>query len=240
MADAALLLAAGSGSRMRKAVEDKVLATLAGRPLVWHSAMAFARAGICRHLVVTYRDEQQRERLIEALHPLAEHFAQVEYVRGGAERQESVLLALEAIADQPGRVYIHDAARPLISERDLLRLAESVGKFGAAVLARRVTDTIKRVPAMAEAGECVLLQTLDRSQLWAAETPQAFSLELVLQGYRQARTAGLRLTDDAAAVEGLGRAVALVESTSPNPKVTTADDLAYVEFLLRARLSEAP
>ncbi len=217
---AAILLAAGHGRRMQGAVTDKVLAPLAGRPVFAHSAAAFMASGIADYYVVVYRDQRQMLALTAcAPTPSA-------LVRGGRERQDSVMQALAALPDDIAHVFIHDCARPLIRPEQLLALHKIVRREHAAVLAHRVTDTIKE-----HSGEG-RLRTLDRARLWAMETPQVFARDLIVRAYAQVAARDLRVTDDAAAVEQLRHPIALLENPHPNPKLTTPADLAWLEFLL--------
>jgi 2-C-methyl-D-erythritol 4-phosphate cytidylyltransferase len=217
---AVILLAAGSGSRMQGTVSDKVLAPLAGRPVFGHSAAAFAASGVADLYVVVYRDRPQMMAL-SAFAPTPSLL-----IRGGRERQDSVARALEALPRDIGHVFIHDCARPLIRPEQLVALHKIVHREKAVVLAHRVIDTIK------EHRDPGRLRTLDRSRLWATETPQVFARELIERAYARVIARGWRVTDDAAAVERLGHPVALLENTHPNPKLTVPADLAYLEFLL--------
>lgn len=233
MPNAALLLAAGKGSRIQNLIADKVLAPLCSRPVIAYSADAFRRSGEVQVLVIAYRDEDQQRMLAEAVYSTGWKAGEVFWVKGGADRQDSVLHGLRSLPPEIDLVFIHDAARPMIETRILEELARKAEHSGAACLARRVTDTIKET-AEADGGAAnnTPLRTLDRSRLWAMETPQVFRLSLILPAYESAHAQGLNLTDDTAAVEAAGVAVALVESPNPNPKLTMAADLAYLEFLL--------
>jgi 2-C-methyl-D-erythritol 4-phosphate cytidylyltransferase len=225
---AAILLAAGSSRRMAGAVPDKVLAPLAGKPAFAHTAATFVRSGAVDFFVVTYRDQQQMVEL-SAYAPTPTIF-----VRGGAERQDSVATALAELPDDVGYVFIHDCARPLVRVEQLVALHRIVRREDAVVLAHRVTDTIKE-----HRGEG-RLRTLDRSHLWAMETPQVFSRKLIDRAYAAVAKRKLTITDDAAAVELLRHPIALLENPHPNPKLTTPADLAYLEFLLsRADAAES-
>ncbi len=228
---AAILLAAGSGSRMRGAVNDKVMTLLAGRPVFAYSAAAFMASATADLYVVVYRDQRQMLELSAAA-PTPSVL-----VHGGRERQDSVMNALAALPADIQHVFIHDCARPLIQPEQLVALHRIVRREQAVVLAHRVTDTIKEhlMRANSRRGDDARLRTLDRSRLWAMETPQVFSRELIVRGYARVKSRGLRVTDDAQAVELLGHPVALLENSRPNPKLTTPDDLAYLEFLLAAR-----
>jgi len=220
---AAIFLAAGSGSRMQGAVADKVLAPLGGRPLFLHSAAAFAESGVADFYVVVYRDQRQMLEL-SAYAPTPAVF-----VKGGRERQDSVVNALAALPPDIAHVFIHDCARPFIRAEQLVGLHKIVRREHAVVLAHRVTDTIK------EHHDSGHLRSLARSRLWAMETPQVFARDLIDRAYARVQARGLRITDDAAAVEGLKHPVALLENPYPNPKLTTPADLPWFEFLLSHR-----
>ncbi|MCF3652191.1 2-C-methyl-D-erythritol 4-phosphate cytidylyltransferase [Synoicihabitans lomoniglobus] len=224
---AAILLAAGSGKRMRDSVPDKVLAPLGGKPVFSHSAATFAESGVADLYVIVYRDQRQMLELT-ALAPTPTLF-----VPGGSERQYSVASALDALPADIEQVFIHDCARPFVRVEHLIALHKIVRKEHAVVLAHRVTDTIK---LHRETGH---LKNLDRDSLWAMETPQVFSRDLIVKAYNSAANRGTRLTDDASAVELLRHPVALLENQYPNPKLTTAADLPWFEYLLKADTLES-
>lgn len=206
---------------MQGAVADKVLAPLGGRPLFLHSASAFMESAIADFYLVVYRDQRQMLELASyAPTPTL-------FVKGGKERQDSVANALAALPPDIRYVFIHDCARPFIRAEQLVGLHKIVLKERAVVLAHRVTDTIK------EHRDSGKLRGLDRSRLWAMETPQVFDRELIQAAYAKVAKKELHITDDAAAVELLDHPVALLENTHPNPKLTTPADLPYFEFLLQ-------
>jgi 2-C-methyl-D-erythritol 4-phosphate cytidylyltransferase len=217
---AAILLAAGSGSRMNGAVVDKVLAPLAGRPVFAYSVAAFMQSSIADLYVIVHRDQRQMMEL-SAYAPTPSVL-----VRGGRERQDSVRLGLAALPPDIAHVFIHDCARPLIQPEQLVALHKIVRREHAVVLAHPVTDTIK------EHRDNARLRTLERSRLWAMETPQVFDRDLIVRAYEKVAARGRRITDDAQAVEELGHPIALLANPHPNPKLTTPADLAYLEFLL--------
>ena len=205
---------------MAGAVRDKVLAPLAGQPVFAHSAAAFAASGVADFYAVVYRDRSQMTAL-SAFAPTPSIL-----IKGGRERQDSVAAALAAIPGDIDYVFIHDCARPLILPEQLVALHKIVRREDAVVLAHRVTDTIKEHSGDGR------LRTLDRTRLWAMETPQVFSKALILRAYALVAKRRLRVTDDASAVELLGHPVALLENLHPNPKLTLPKDLAHMEFLL--------
>jgi 2-C-methyl-D-erythritol 4-phosphate cytidylyltransferase len=205
---------------MAGTVPDKVLAPIGGRPVFAYSAAAFAASGVADFYVVVYRDRSQMTAL-SAFAPTPSVL-----VRGGRERQDSVAAALAALPGNIAYVFIHDCARPLIRPEQLVALNKIVRRKQAVVLAHRVTDTIKEKRASGR------LRTIDRSRLWAMETPQVFSRALIERAYARVAQRKLHVTDDAAAVELLGRPVALLENPHPNLKLTSPTDLAHLEFLL--------
>ena len=231
---AAILLAAGRGSRMAGAVDDKILAAIGRRPVVDFSLEAFVRAGVVRRLVMVYRDATQRAKLIAIVARSAAREWPVRWVRGGRERQDSVANALRALPASTRFVFIHDCARPLVHPDDLRRVGEAVRRDGAACLAYRITDTVKRVPPRAPDAVRRRFRTIDRTRLWAMETPQAFRRTLIARAYAIVKERGLQITDDAAAIELATRhSLTLVESTHPNLKITRPADLAYAAYLVQ-------
>lgn len=248
----AILLAAGSGQRMGTAIGDKVLADLGGKPVLAWSLQAFVASDLVRDLVVTYRDEQQRENLLRVAEEFAPQLA-ICWVRGGAERQQSVLHALECL-DQIKKpagcvVLIHDCARPLVRPEALRATAFEARASGAACLAHPARDTIKRLtgqamqcaqPGPLEATAPDHLEDLQRARLWVMETPQAFHFDLILHASRAAAARGLSLTDDAAAVTACGHPVALVHNPFTNLKLTTPQDFAIAEALARMAATPQP
>jgi 2-C-methyl-D-erythritol 4-phosphate cytidylyltransferase len=225
---AAILLAAGRGARMQDTVSDKILAPLAGRPVFAYSAAAFQVSGVADFYAIVHRDTPQLRALM-AYAPTPAIF-----VHGGEERQDSVARALEALPGDIDYVFIHDCARPLVRAEQLIALHKIVRREKAVVLAHRVTDTIKERLAKESSkdGAASRLRTIDRSRLWAMETPQVFSRELITCAYARVAAKKLRITDDVQAVELLGQPVALLENPHPNPKLTTPADFACLEFLL--------
>ena len=219
---AAILIAAGSGKRMDESVADKVLTPINGKPLFSYSAGAFAASGVADLFVIVHRDQKQMRELA-ALAPTPALF-----VLGGTERQYSVAHALDALPPDISHVFIHDCARPFVQADHIVALHKIVRKEHAVVLAHRVTDTIK---LHRDTGH---LKTLDRSALWAMETPQVFDRDLIVRAYNRAANTGATLTDDAAAVELLRHPIAILENKDPNPKLTTAADIPWFEYLLGA------
>jgi len=213
---AVVIAAAGSGRRMG-AGENKVLLPLDGKPMLQHSIECFAAMDEVSEIVVVTRSED-----LEAVRSLAAGIAArrpVQVVTGGETRQESVFLGLKALPGDTDWVIIHDGARPFITAELVRRGLAAVRRHLAVGLAVPVKDTIKRVR------EGRVVDTPPRAELWAVQTPQLFSYQLILRAHEQARQKGLRATDDCALVEALGEPVHIVPGEYANIKVTTPEDL---------------
>lgn len=218
---AALVLAAGSGSRFG-ADRPKQFLALAGVPIVARALRAFAaHPRVARVLAVGPA---------EAIAAACPDFPKSGIVPGGATRQASARTGLEALAaDRPDAVLIHDAARPLVPGRVIDAVCDALAAGAEAVLpALPVTDTLKR------ALDGVVVGTVPREGLWRVQTPQGFRFGPILAAHRAA--AGQALTDDGAVAEAAGMTVRLVPGAEENLKVTTPEDLARAEALLAARL----
>ena len=232
MSSIAILLAAGSGQRMQGQVEDKILAPINGQPALVYSLKAFDRSCVINSYLIVYRDEIQKK-AIEAI--IATHgfsHLEIQVVLGGAERQLSVMKALNAIDENCDYVFIHDCARPCITTEAIKDVYSAVQEDQAAALAHPVVDTIKRTEAADELRK-LSLEDLDRSQIWAMETPQAFALKNILKAYQNVIKKKLTITDDTAALATINLKTTLVPNKRPNPKLTTPIDLSYIEHLLK-------
>lgn len=238
----AIFLCGGRGARMRGCVADKIFAPIAGTPALAYSLKAFEAAGIFSRAVFVFRDEAQRDeirRLAEKFSPALA--AAAAFRQGGAERKDSVTNGLAAAMEACGNApragtlaFIHDCARPLVTAENLRELERVAEREGAAVLAHRCGNTIKRVPAGMRAGTACAAEDLDRSRLWETETPQVFPLEKIFAAYRKINDENRFVTDDVAAAAALGVPVAFVENFSPNPKLTVPADIALCESLIAA------
>lgn len=223
--NAAIIVAAGSGTRMGAGV-DKLFFPLAGQPVVLHAWRQFDASPWVQQIVVVVREGQQpRFRTLAAEAALRKPF---EVVAGGAERQDSVSRGLDALDSAVELVAIHDGARPCVSQELIAATFAAAAEHGAAVAAHKVTDTLKEA-----APEGFIRRTVDRTHLWAVQTPQTFRVEVIRRALAAAREQGLKLTDDTAACELIGQKVVLVPSPGPNPKITFPADLLYAERLLR-------
>jgi 2-C-methyl-D-erythritol 4-phosphate cytidylyltransferase len=223
--NSAILVAAGKGIRMGAGV-DKLLLEVAGRPVVAHTWQRFEDAQCIGEIILVVR--QDRMRTFEELAAKFRFQKPFRIVTGGEERQDSVWNGLEALSAAAEVVAIHDAARPCVSEELIAATVKHAEESGAAVAAQPVTDTIKE-----SADGRLIERTLDRSKLWAVQTPQTFRVEVIRRAISAARKQKLILTDDTAACELIGQPVRLVSRVTPNPKVTVPGDLPLIEALLR-------
>jgi 2-C-methyl-D-erythritol 4-phosphate cytidylyltransferase / 2-C-methyl-D-erythritol 2,4-cyclodiphosphate synthase len=218
----ALVVAAGQGSRFGGPLPKQYL-PLGGANILRHAVTAFAEHRRITNVLVAIRPEDRAlfDRTVAGLQVLSP-------VAGGAARQDSVRLGLEALAPyRPDRVLIHDGARPFPNRELVERVIDGLEKAVAAIPCLPLRDTIKR----AEGG--TIRETIDRSALWRAQTPQGFHFEAILAAHRAA--IGRELTDDAAAAEAAGLVPLIVDGSEVNLKITTQDDLAAAERLLAAR-----
>ena len=221
----ALIVAAGRGTRFGGTVPKQYL-PLGTATVLRHAAASFTQHPRIAGVQVVIRDE---DRAIFAAATAG--LPLLPPVPGGAERQDSVRLGLEALVPHdPSRVMIHDGARPSPGSPLIDRVLDALDQAPAAIPALPLGDTIKRI----ENG--VIRETIDRSQLWRAQTPQGFHFGPILAAHRAAT--GRMLTDDAAVAEAAGIAPVVVAGSEDNLKVTTANDLAAAERLLAARLGD--
>ena len=220
-----VIVAAGRGSRMGQG--DKLFMEVAGLPLVGHTWRRFDRFAGTAEIVIVTRGESRS--LFENLAKRIAAAKPWRIVEGGAERQDSVWNGVNATDEASAVVAIQDGARPRTPLGSLGQAIDAAREMGAAVLAKRVSDTLKRGD-----GQAQILGTVDRENLWAVQTPQVFRREVILAALAKVRNEGLAITDDTAACEALGQAVKLIECDRPNPKATTPDDLPFIESLLAA------
>ena len=220
---AVVVPAAGAGRRMGGVQKQYV--ELAGEPVLLRSLRPFLDHPRVRWVVVALPEADV------AAPPswLIEADARIRVVAGGAQRADSVMRALEAVPAEAEVVLVHDAARPLVT-RDLIdRTLEAVAEGQGAIAALPISDTVKRVVAGRVA------ETPDRSELYRAQTPQAFPRALLVDAYRAAALLGRANTDDASVVERFGGRVVVVDGDPENIKVTDPADVDIAHTLLARR-----
>ncbi len=219
----AVVAAAGSGSRLGGQT-PKVMYPLLGRPLLAWTLAPFAASnrieGIC---VVTTPG------LMAEVKPLLEATGKPwRLADGGQDRSASVLQGLRALPEQCRWVMIHDGARPCLAERDLEKLIDRMLEQGTAVAGYPTRDTLHRVD-----DKGTVLETPDRSELWAVQTPQCFERMALTEAYERALAQGMSFTDDVAAYRSNGGEVSLVQTRPDNLKLTTKEDVPILEAVLR-------
>ncbi|MCZ2391424.1 MAG: 2-C-methyl-D-erythritol 4-phosphate cytidylyltransferase [Acidobacteria bacterium] len=218
----AIIVAAGSGTRFG-GDKPKQFVDLAGKPILVRTIEKFDRCDSIDKIVVVAAEDLFDE--VQGLIASSGFAKRIEIVAGGKTRAESTRNGLSAVKDDGGVILVHDAARPLVSVNDIERVVEAANEFGAACLTAPVTDTIKRV------SEGEIRETVDRSSLMSAQTPQGFTAGLLRIAFAEAADlAGV--TDESSLIEGLGEKVKAVPATSFNPKITTQEDLRIAEAFL--------
>lgn len=221
----AIIAAAGRGLRFGGDV-PKQLMPLAGVPMLARSVEAFLRCDLVSRIVVSVPPETAADPpgyLLSTAKP-------VDIVAGGLRRQDSVANAFEIAARSADLVVVHDAARPLVTDAVIRRTIAAAAESGAAIAAIQARDTVKRADA---AGRVV--ETLRREDIYLAQTPQAFRVDVLRHALRLADD----VTDEAALAERAGYDVRVVEGDPRNLKITTADDLAMADRLLASRTPAA-
>ncbi len=237
----AVVLAAGNGSRMKSNVAKQFL-LLDGKPLIWHALQAVEASAILDDCILV----TAQENIPYVRHEIVEKygFCKVDAViAGGRERCFSVANALEQmengvlrIPNYDGYVFIHDGARPFLTEKMLQSTYDAVRRYHACVAAVPSKDTIKLSDE-----DGYVCSTPDRNRLWSIQTPQVFDTRLITRVYGQLQQEwdslqrrGIRITDDAGVVELFSDTrVKLVESSYENIKITTPEDLDIAESILK-------
>ena len=219
-----VIVAAGASTRVG-GTELKQLRWLAGKPMLLHSLETF----------------MARRDVVSVVCVLPSRYAgdpppwlfQVDVDRlmvapGGATRTQSVANGLDDLPDEASVVLIHDAARPLVDDATIGRVIERARGGECAIAALPVVDTLKEVDHSG-----LIVRTIDRTRLWRAQTPQGFPREVIVRAHREAATARITATDDAALCERLGIPVAVVRGSERALKVTDEDDFARAEAIAR-------
>ncbi|WP_078578545.1 2-C-methyl-D-erythritol 4-phosphate cytidylyltransferase [Salipaludibacillus agaradhaerens] len=217
--------AAGQGKRMN-AGKNKQFLLIDKIPLLIHTLRVFEEDLLCKGIVIVVNKDEE-----ESIRSLIKEYKiknVIHIVVGGEERQQSVYCGLQKIDGNP-IVLIHDGARPFIQLEDVHHVVKTTDAKGAAVIAVPVKDTVKLVD------DNEIVQTVDRSALWSAQTPQGFHLEEIKNAHKKAAHEGFVGTDDASLMEYLNRPVAIVEGNYENLKITTPEDLLFAEAIIKKR-----
>jgi len=219
----AIIPAAGLGKRFGA---KKQFLTLAGKPVLIHTLQAFEEASSIHEVYVAVPEAE-----IESVRSLIADFGLKkikEVVAGGKERQDSVRLCFQA-SGECDIVVVHDGVRPLVTADLIERMIAEASVSGGCVAALPVKETTKRVQ-----GD-VIVETIDRSQLWSIQTPQVFRREVFRRAIEQSVKEGFLGTDEAMLVERIGETVKVVTSSPYNIKITTPEDLPIAEAFLKLR-----
>ena len=220
-----LIAAAGSGSRMG-ADRNKLLLSIAGKTILeWTLKAAFSSKSI--NWVGIIGQPKDKSSICSIIH---DSLKSVEWINGGATRQQSVQRGLAALPDDAQSVLIHDGARCLVSPFVFDDIAKIVSNGQAVIAASRVTDTIKKVDNNGE-----IIDTPPRSDLWSAQTPQGFPVDKLKHAHSEAIAKKWNVTDDASLFERLGFPVKIYDAGPSNIKVTTPFDLVIAESLLATK-----
>jgi len=219
-----VVVAAGNGTRMGSSVRKPYL-YIGDMPILILTLNKFLSISSITEIVLVVHPTE-----IERTHRLLEEYkmTKIRLAIGGEERQDSVVAGVAALSDHVEYVLIHDGARPFVSPSLIERILNEVKQKGAVIPAVPVKDTIKVVNELGE-----ISYTPDRRSLWAAQTPQAFSLSILRTALQQAREKGMRGTDDASILEMLGYPVYITKGEWTNMKITTPEDLLLGEAILR-------
>ncbi len=219
-----VVVAGGSSSRFGKG--NKLIAKLAGVPVFIHSLKQFQ--GLCPpgNLVLVVRKSETAE-FADAIRKYLPK-ADIRIAYGGKTRMHSVVNGLSILPVSAKFAAIHDAARPLATAELMLAAYMAARRHGGAVVAKRVTDTVKQADRRR-----FVRRTLDRDRIWRVETPQIFPIERLMHGYVRAFARELELTDDSAVIEHAGYRPFLFEYKLPNIKITYPEDLRIAENYLK-------
>ena len=226
----AIIVAAGSSRRMGF---DKLFAPLAGKPVLWHSIKAFNETKEVDEILVVTRDDRMDE--VEELVSKGGLKKVTKVISGGAERHISVWNGLQAV-DSKGSEYIaiHDGARPLVTPQLIKACLDLAMAHGAASCASQIPDTVKRASI-----EQMVTESVERTGLWAMQTPQVFSSGLILQSYAALMAKHEMVTDEVSAVQKMGKKIALLKNDDWNLKVTFPHDLELAEHVLELRAKKS-
>lgn len=221
----AIIVAGGSSQRMGF---DKTFALLASKPVVAHSVAAFDSAECVADIIVVGRRDSL-EQLRDVLASSAFRKLRTA-VAGGVHRQDSVAEGLKHVGTKSNFIAVHDAARPLVTPSAVARVYAAAREHGAASLAAPVVDTLKRAD-----NNCVVSGSVDRDNLYAMQTPQIFSRELLVNAYRRVAENSIPITDEVSALEAFGQKVVLVPNDDFNFKITFPRDLELAGLVLAQR-----
>jgi len=222
---AVILPAAGRSSRFQDKNYKKPFAPLDGRAVWIHAAERFINRGDVAQVIVVVAPEDREQFNFKFASNVA--ILGIDVVEGGAERADSVQNALARVKPNAEFICVHDAARPCMIDAWVDKIFQAAERTGAAIFAIPVAGTLKRVGA-----DSTIEETVSRTGLWEAQTPQVFRRDLLLEAY--AKRGDFQATDEAQLVERLGKKVVVIPGSPLNLKITTREDLRLAEQALKA------
>lgn len=222
--NSAIIVAAGSGKRFESDTPKQFL-NLLGKPVIFHTLERFDKCKAIDQIVVVLANDWI-ERIREDSFALGFE-RPLKFVAGGETRSQSVRNGFRAADAKTEFVVIHDAARPLVTDAEILRTIEGARETGAACLAAPVTDTIKEIK------DKRINRTIDRTSLRRAVTPQVFRYDVLREALENSDL-NESVTDDCFLVEKIGGEIAFIEGSPRNIKITVPDDLIIAEALMKA------
>lgn len=209
---------------------NKLFLKLGEKPIFIHTLEAFEQDPYCQGIILAVKSEEKKD--IESYLEQFKITKVKKIVEGGTERQYSVDACL-AVYGGNGVVLVHDAARPFIRRSVIHVLVKEAEEYGAAIVGVKAKDTMKLAPTG------IVQETVNRDHLWIVQTPQAFRYDVLQKASKKAKVDGFLGTDESMLVERIGHPVRMVEGTYDNVKMTTQEDLAIGEILLkRVQLEE--
>ena len=221
-----LIPSAGSGSRMGAKAKKPYL-SLGNKPILAHTLLAFEQCSLINEVVLIVAEDEIDYCKTSIVEPFKIRKVN-KIIAGGPKRQDSVWEGLKTLNDDCELVMIHDGVRPFVSQEILKKSVHETANSGATVVAVPVKDTIKIVSKQAE-----VLETIDRSRIWAVQTPQTFARDVIKRAYEKAYKDRFYGTDDASLVERLGVKVKIIPGSYDNMKITTPGDLTLGEAILK-------
>lgn len=229
MKNSVIIVAAGSGKRMKSAIAKQYI-ELKGRTILSYTVETFEKSDYIDEIILVTSSEAidyVNENIVQKY-----NFKKVKaVVEGGKERQDSVYNGLKNVSNDCDVVLIHDGVRPFVGDSYIAKLESIAMEFGACVLGAPVKDTIKVCNS-----EGYITDTPERSTLWLAQTPQCFKYDIIMKAYEKAYNEGYTGTDDSMLVEKTGVKVKMVEGDYNNIKITTPEDLYIGEVILENQL----
>lgn len=231
----AIIVAAGKGLRMNLKIKKQYL-PLAGIPILSRTIMVFDACDRVNDIILVVPKPEKAYCKTHIIDPYG-FKKKIYLVQGGNTRQESVLNGLKFIQDKLTRekeaiVMIHDGVRPFVNQNMIKDCIKNAIENGACIPAVKITDTIKHAGR-----DCFIQKTINRENLYAAQTPQTFKLDLILRAFNHAEKTLFLGTDDASLVEHIGHKVLVIEGSKFNIKITTPEDLILGKYLLTSQFA---